>query len=925
MSNWMVVLVASTACFVAACSGTVDTASIVESTDGGKDLPRSRGETAWYDEMPGDVRWLLPDGSADNLNVEVPSGETRSAETAQAGEFGAPCHAQGDCLSGWCLYHFGEEVCSQTCVEECPAGWTCKDAPGGPDGVFVCLSDFPSLCLPCSGTGDCPGAGDRCVSLPEGVGAFCGGVCNDEKPCPAGYSCDAGSSIEGDPVLQCVPLAGICDCSEYASGLGLGTACSEDSAAGTCWGWRSCGPEGLSACSAEVPEAESCDGADNDCDGLLDEGMECDDEEQCTLDECAGADGCVNTFLADAPCFDGDLCTYDDHCVVDKCSGTPLQCGDGNPCTLDDCDEGVCSNVPGNDGQPCEDGDPCTLEEQCVAGECIYSAVSPECLGACGDGLCVYTETAQACAIDCGPCGDGVCGKSENALNCPGDCMAACGDGLCQGGEGPANCLVDCSGCGDAFCGLGESPELCPGDCPPGCGNGECEWSESAGNCPADCQPACGNGLCEWGENPLVCAPDCALCGDGLCSGLEDVLACASDCATACGNGLCQQGETPESCAVDCGPCGDGICGAAENAATCMADCAVGCGDGVCLASETESCPADCVVDQDGDGVVNAQDNCPTVPNPLQENLDGDEAGDACDPDDDGDGDGDVSDCAPLDPELHHGALDFCDGVDNDCSGAQDDGADCSDGVACTLDLCEGAAGCAHQPTDGACDDANACTNDSCLPESGCAHSNNTVACNDGNKCTTGEKCSGGACVGGSAVNCNDNNVCTNDSCVASSGCKHVHNSVGCNDGNKCTTGDKCSGGSCKGGAALNCNDNNVCTTDSCVASSGCKHSNNSASCNDGNSCTVGDHCAGGTCHSGSQAIPTCEIGFSGGTLYWASTGTTCSYGCWGNGETKIGGVPCNGNLGPVPAWTQCCKLLTENSCGKNQCELCKP
>ena len=41
--------------------------------------------------------------------------------------------------------------------------------------------------------------------------------------------------------------------------------------------------------------------------------------------------------------------------------------------------------------------------------------------------------------------------------------------------------------------------------------------------------------------------------------------------------------------------------------------------------------------DSDGDGRPDVSDNCPLVPNPLQENFDGDTLGDACDPDDDND------------------------------------------------------------------------------------------------------------------------------------------------------------------------------------------------------------------------------------------------------------------------------------------------
>jgi hypothetical protein len=42
-------------------------------------------------------------------------------------------------------------------------------------------------------------------------------------------------------------------------------------------------------------------------------------------------------------------------------------------------------------------------------------------------------------------------------------------------------------------------------------------------------------------------------------------------------------------------------------------------------------------LDSDGDGVIDALDNCMSVANPTQANFDGDSLGDACDPDDDND------------------------------------------------------------------------------------------------------------------------------------------------------------------------------------------------------------------------------------------------------------------------------------------------
>ncbi|NVJ58768.1 MAG: thrombospondin type 3 repeat-containing protein [Gammaproteobacteria bacterium] len=62
-------------------------------------------------------------------------------------------------------------------------------------------------------------------------------------------------------------------------------------------------------------------------------------------------------------------------------------------------------------------------------------------------------------------------------------------------------------------------------------------------------------------------------------------------------------------------------------------------------ANDAEDTPA---IDDDNDGFENESDNCPSIPNPTQENTDGDEYGDFCDSDDDNDGVEDRFDNAPL-------------------------------------------------------------------------------------------------------------------------------------------------------------------------------------------------------------------------------------------------------------------------------------
>jgi len=78
----------------------------------------------------------------------------------------------------------------------------------------------------------------------------------------------------------------------------------------------------------------------------------------------------------------------------------------------------------------------------------------------------------------------------------------------------------------------------------------------------------------------------------------------------------------------------------------------------------------DCV-DNDGDGVPDSSDNCPSTPNATQDDFDNDGSGDACDTDDDNDG---LADAAP----VEQGGCQFDPDCDNDLisDGAADpDGA----------------------------------------------------------------------------------------------------------------------------------------------------------------------------------------------------------------------------------------------------------
>ena len=102
-------------------------------------------------------------------------------------------------------------------------------------------------------------------------------------------------------------------------------------------------------------------------------------------------------------------------------------------------------------------------------------------------------------------------------------------------------------------------------------------------------------------------------------------------------------------------------------------------GDGVLDNADQAPLDPDVQFDSDKDGIDNAQDNCPVHYNPQQQNLDGDDRGDACDKDDDGDGVLDVNDAFPRD------ATETTD-TDGDGIGNNSDDDDDGDGVLDTND-----------------------------------------------------------------------------------------------------------------------------------------------------------------------------------------------------------------------------------------------
>ena len=817
-----------------------------------------------------------PDAGLD-LSAELSADLWEEQCNPGEGCFLDPCTQHGDCQSGLCVQHMGDTVCSMQCFEECPAGWQCTQIPSfEPDIVFACVSSFAQLCRPCATGDDCAGEGTQavCVQYPD-EGWFCGATCEEHPDCPAGFACLESQTAAGATLKQCVNADGVCPCSQAAVELGLTTPCQATNEWGTCSGERTCTDQGLSDCSAQLPAQETCDGLDNNCDGNIDENT-CDDQNPCTQDACTGADGCANTLLDGTTCDDKDPCSVTDHCENGLCTGTPVQCDDGNPCTDDSCDgDKGCQFAPNNDA--CDDSDPCTVADMCKQGACTGTPVSCDCQK---DSDCLALDDSNPCngKLFCDISGLPYQCKIEpdSVVQCPvpegpdGACLVS----LCNPATGscetlPGNQGLPCND-GDA-CTFGDVCQdgVCSGpltlDCSDGnpCTKDSCNPSNGCGHSPIP-------GSCDDG-NPCTTSDQCVegKCKAGGFANCDDGNVCTDD--------YCDPAQGCVS-VPNTAPCNDGSqCTVADS-----------CLEGVCKPGATISC-------NDQNPCTN--DNClPQVGCTHTNNNEPCDDQDPCSTSDSCSGGGclgvgfqDCDDgnpcttdfCNPMLGCDHNNNKASCDDgnvctVGDKCSlGKCQGGApvSCNDGNPCTADSCDKQSGCTYDPLAGECDDLNQCTTgdqcingvcmgqgaydcdddnpctlDICLPQGGCSHENLPGPCSDNDPCTVNDQCLEGKCTPGPQLVCNDGNACTQDGC-GPGGCQYEPlTGDQCDDGNECTSTDACVDGKCAGTGAVDCDDDNICTTNYCDPGKGCVQVLNNAPCDDGDVCTLSDTCQLGEC-----------------------------------------------------------------------------
>jgi hypothetical protein len=791
----------------------------------------------------------------------------------------ALCEDGNDCTADAC--DFGTGMCTYVPQSNLPCddqnACTIQDMCN----AGVCT---PGKALECDDQEFC--TQDQCLPLSREQGGGCqhfpavGLDCDDGNPCTEWDLCTEEGACKGTAL----------DCADD-------NPCTDD----LCDFQNGCHhlPNTGNPCDDQDP----CTGTGKCLDGVCQPGPGdgCDDGLECTVDTCTPEGKCLHE-PDHALCLDDLFCNGEESCDVKLgcLAGAPPEESDSVACTKDPCNEELDSILHVPDNGYCSDGDECNGVEKCSLTEGCLKGIPLD----CDDGDCC---TLDGCHPLLG-CQHEPPFKGCKTCASQADCHVPCQPGQPPDHPDTGMCEPDQDLCTDWTCdlaatgcgvGLGRcTPQTPPckpvglcqlSCCDPATGSQVIKASQKCctvetdpppgeGNPPKDPKKAvcdddnpCTDDLCEYtfGQcytQPTICS-DGNACTADTCSWLQGgcVFAPLEGCKYNCYNnhdcrldhgaagdvgGLC----TTETCSFDVDPLG-----------SCLYEPLL-CDDG--LACSVDFC-------EDGAG-------CRHMPDPGCNGL-------ACQHDDD---------C-----EDSHNC------TNNACSKGKCVlfPIGCSDGDPCTLDWCSFQTGsCKHTTLPGCnadcvlsgpdlCDDADACTADQCDAGSGqCLHF--FSSCHDGDPCTT-DVCDPAIgcvfaplpdCIGClDEADCDDGNLCTEDLCLpphplslldedyGQAGflheegyCTHLPACTACTTDEPCLAlmaEDHCivsaacvkSGGYCQT-VRKTCDDGDPCTSDGCDPATGdCVAASLPGCCTQDEDCDDGDLCTWETCDiAAMQCVP---------------------------------------------------------------------
>ena len=439
----------------------------------------------------GDPVAPLPDAARDAARP-LDAGQ-HDAATGPADDFSEPCDTGDACRSGFCVRVFGlARQCTRRCGNDtdCPDDWSCEQVTNPEaDVTFICvptsvgcatadLQTDPMHCGGCDQPCVFPGAEVACVDATCVMGACVAGF-HDLNASPED-GCEYPCTITREGVEACDTIDNDCDgaldegfdlTGDDANCGACGEACRPPNATGACVesactvaacaeGFADADGEAENGCELGCAPSnggvEACDGIDNDCDVVVDEGFDllADDRHcgacnrPCSLanaqSACAGG---LCGLLACAPGFVDRDGLADTGCEYgcEPSNGGVERCDERD----NDCDGAVDEQVD-------------TSADPLNCGACGRSCARPNAQVACGAGACrtvgcvdgfvdLDVLPANGCEYACRVtfAGQERCDELDN------DC-----DGWTDEGFDLNNDATNCGACGNRCVAPGGTPRL---------------------------------------------------------------------------------------------------------------------------------------------------------------------------------------------------------------------------------------------------------------------------------------------------------------------------------------------------------------------------------------------------------------------------------------------------------------------------------